>query len=164
MLMTHDHPIEYVWLATATFDVWVSLSSWVAAHRDWRRAQAECLSLDAAALRKRVTRDAVTYAIEVSAALNAALALLLLLAATASLFLPPPPPTYMTALQSLVVITVLIVVNMLNAAIAVHGRLTRYRLSTGYFERRSVVRATGSSPASHAISEAYSPPDRKPDR
>lgn len=162
MILTYDHPIEWIWLMTAAVDVWVSLSSWRAAHQDWRRAKRERDALDPAVPRVgRVSRDAVTYAIEVSACLNAILAILLFVAASVSLFLPPPPPDYTAARQSLWIVLVLIGVSGLNAVIAIYGRLVRYRLSSGYFERQEASRAAGRT-AAKAIVDAYTtPPERK---
>lgn len=151
--MRHDHPIEWVWLAMAIVDVWVSLSSWLAAHQDWTRAKTSRALGPTRPVPSRSSRDAVTYAIEVSACLNAAMASMLMFAAITSLFLPPPPPNYAAVPQSLFVIGILIAVSGLNAVIAGHGRLVRYRLSTGYYERAG-------TPAGHVIAEAYK--DKEP--
>lgn len=158
MIMKHDHPLEWIWFVMTILDAWASSSSWLAAHRDWVRAKIEKESLSRESLIKRVSRDAVTYAIEVSALMNATMAFLLLSASTASLFWAPPPPSYKEVPQSLFLISVLIGVSGINATLAVHGRLVRYRLSVGYYNRQAsmVKKAPG-----QVIADAYKPKEGK---
>lgn len=154
--MRHDHPVEWVWFAMTLVDAWISASSWVAAHGDWRRAQRERAVLVSKSLPVRVSSNAVTYAIEVSASMNTMMAAMLLTAAVASLFLAPPPPTYKEVPQTLFLLSVLIGVSALNALIAFYGRLVRYRLSTGYYER-SEARKDFGKPAGQGIADSYKP-------
>lgn len=152
--MTHDHPIEYVWLGIALFDFWASGSSWLAAHKDWARTRSEMKKLSLTALVERASRDAVTYIIDVSSLAGAFLAMLFASAATYALFAPPPPPPYTVARQSLVVISMLIVGNATHAGIALYGRLARYRLSHGYYEGQARKLAASKS-AGQKIAETY---------
>jgi hypothetical protein len=158
----HSHPMEWVWLGVTIVDLWVSISSWLAAHLDWMRAKELRRSSTQADRQKLASRFAVTHAIAISATLNAALAALLFLAALASLLLPPPPPSYMEVRQSLLVIAVLILVSVLNGAIAIYGRLTRYRLKIGYFESREASQSAGKA-AGQVIADSYAPVKAAPE-
>lgn len=150
--MRHDHPLEWAWMAFVLLEVWASSSSWLAAHRDWRRAKAARTAAGIPHL-SYSSRDALTKAIEDAAAMNAIRGVALFMAVVASLFLAPPPPPYWQVPQSLFLLSVLIGVSIINAVIAFHGRLIRYRLSTGYYERRPKL-------AGDVIAEAYQ--DKEP--
>jgi len=158
--MTHDHWIEYLWVAFTIVDVVASGSSWHAALADWRAAREHKRRLEkkhaAAALVAHAPAWAVTHAILTSAVGNLCVALMLCAAAIFSLFLPPPPPDYGVVRQSLVVITLLIVVTALNTVIAVYGRVLRYRLSVGFYEMEASQKTNGTTPG-QAVADAMSP-------
>lgn len=122
--------LVYAWLAMALIDVWASLSSWLAAHGDWLRAKAAREAAGVSHL-SYSSRDAVNHAIDVSACLNVVMASMLTVAALVWLFLARLP------------IGVLIAASTINAVIAIHGRLIRYRLSTGYYDRRGIAKTAG---------------------
>ena len=159
-VMIHDHWIEYVWVSFTIVDVIASTSSWLAARADWRRAMDEKRRLIAKHAHDRlITRAsawAVTRAILTSALGNLCVALMLFAAAVFSLFLPPPPPDYGIVRQSLVVISLLIVVTALNTVIAVYGRVLRYRLSVGFYEMEAGLKTNGTS-TGEAVVDALGP-------
>lgn len=131
----HDHPIEWVWFAFTIIDSWTSLSSWLSSRRDWKRAEKARAMLHGEERIVKASSFAVTYAIKVTSYGNFIFALILFSCAVLSLLLPPPPPDYLAVKQSLVLIAFLIGATMLNTFLSTYGRLIRYRLQTGYYER-----------------------------
>jgi hypothetical protein len=159
MIMLHDHPLEWAWAVIAGIDVWVSLSSWRAAHDDWTRTKKErAADGQQQDRRSHIASDAVTRAIDITSGLNASIALLLFTAAIVALFLPPPPPDYSLGRQFFWATLLLITASSLNAVVATYGRLLRYRLASGYFERQEAAFKAGIT-AGAIIAEAYRAPN-----
>lgn len=136
-MFEYSHPIEWIWVFVTIVDSWASSSSWLAAHRALKRAEAEVKTLTAAERRTRAPMDAVTREINIASRSNAIMAYMLCAAAAIALFFPPPPPAYSFVRQSLWIILLLIGVSAWNAQIAIRGRLVRYRLATGYYKRQA---------------------------
>jgi hypothetical protein len=160
MVMRHDHWIEWVWLLLTLVDITASTSSWRAAKRDWSRAKNEKDRLiQKKAFEEALIREskwAVTRAISISGLGNVVVALMLLSAAIIAIFLPPPPPVYTLIRQSLWIVLFLIAVTIGNTSLAIFGRMVRYRLSTGFYEREARHRAGGKS-TGQAMVEAFRP-------